>query len=238
MPSGLRDAWTKIVTAEDYDRHMTAIGQAQAAAALTSEIVHSLDLPAASRILIVGAGTGQMLDFIDPNLLKPFQIICTDLNPVFLTQLHRRAAGYDFPVRLVADDFENTSLMLTPGFLLATLVLEHIDWRNGIQTIATLAPATCAIISQENPPDMESAVTPGRCVPASIAEAFRVAQPALLPHDDMLDEFAKHKYYATKAVARKVADGKRLIATVLERSATRPNALVPHSRSFPDIRNR
>jgi len=74
MDSGLRRAWTQIVTAVDYEEHMTAIGQAQAGAALTQYIIQSAKTPAGGRVAIVGAGTGQMLDFLDPAILRPFRM--------------------------------------------------------------------------------------------------------------------------------------------------------------------
>jgi hypothetical protein len=49
MDSNLRLAWTQIVTAEDYDEHMAAVGQAQAAAALTVELIQKAALHEGSR---------------------------------------------------------------------------------------------------------------------------------------------------------------------------------------------
>jgi hypothetical protein len=50
MDSALRHAWTQIVTAEDYEEHMAAIGQAQAGAALTEYIIQSAKPPAGGRV--------------------------------------------------------------------------------------------------------------------------------------------------------------------------------------------
>src|ERR1700704_867309 len=93
MDSGLRRAWTQIVTAEDYEKHIAAIGQAQAGAALTQYIIQSANPSAGGRVAIVGAGTGKMLDFLDPGILRPFRIIFADLNPGFLVRLRERPAG-------------------------------------------------------------------------------------------------------------------------------------------------
>jgi hypothetical protein len=73
--------------------------------------------------------------------------------------------------------------------LLATLLLEHIDWRKGVEAITALNPAACGIIIQENPPGMTTAVTPGRRIPPSIAAAVKIAQPKLVPQDEMLSAF-------------------------------------------------
>ena len=55
MDPELRRAWTCIVTADDYEEHMAAIGQAQAAAELTQHLVRSASLQPGSRITIAGA---------------------------------------------------------------------------------------------------------------------------------------------------------------------------------------
>jgi hypothetical protein len=92
--------------------------------------------------------------------------------------------------------------------------LEHIDWRKGVEAIATLGPAACGIISQENPTGMTSAVTPGRRIPASIPAACQIAQPELVPHKALLSAFAARGYRWASTCAREVADGKRLAATL------------------------
>src|SRR4051812_2406478 len=90
MDFGLRLAWTEIVTGEDYDEHMSAVGQAQAAAVLTSQIIQSAEPPEGGRVVNAGAGTGQMLDFLDPALFRPFRMTFTDLNRSFLARLEER----------------------------------------------------------------------------------------------------------------------------------------------------
>ena len=118
MDSGLQLAWTQIITAEDYEAHMAAIGQAQAAAALTREIIQSAGLSDGGRIAIVGAGTGQMLDFLDPSLFRPFRITCTDLNPSFLARLKQRLAQHGLTALVLEDNIEHTALQPEPDLLL------------------------------------------------------------------------------------------------------------------------
>lgn len=214
MESGLRMAWTEIVTADDYDEHMATIGQAQAAAALTAEIIREAGLRAGSRLVVVRAGTGQMLDLMDPSVFPTFPLTCTDLNLTFLARLRERLAGHGLSADLVADDIEQTSLRVAPQLLLATLVLEHIDWRRGVEVIAALRPASCGVIIQENPSGMTAAVMPGRRIPASIAAAVPIGQPKLVPFDDLLGAFEAKGYCRVFTSARKVADAKRLLATL------------------------
>ena len=68
----------------------------------------------------------------------------------------------------------------------ATLLLEHIDWRRGVEKFAGLRPRSCGIILQENPPGMAAAVTPGRYVPPSIARAVETGHPTLLAKEEVI----------------------------------------------------
>ena len=186
MDPELRRAWTYIVTADDYEEHMAAIGQAQAAAELTQHLVQSASLRPGSRITIAGAGTGQMFDFLDPAVLRPHRLTCADLNPVFLARLRDRLERYDLEAEILEDDIERTALAPGPDLLLSTLLLEHIAWVRGVEAFARLRPRTCGIVLQENPPNMSSAVTPGRHLPPSLAKAVETAHPTLVPRDDLI----------------------------------------------------
>ncbi|MGB9454563.1 MAG: class I SAM-dependent methyltransferase [Bryobacteraceae bacterium] len=217
MDPGLRRAWTEIVTGEDYDEHMARIGQAQAGAELTCQIIRSAAPPAGSRVVIAGAGTGQALDFVDPALLRPFRLTFTDLNPAFLARLARRLAKHGLAATVLEDDIEQTALEPAADLLLATLLLEHIDWRRGVEAIATLRPAACGIVIQENPEGMTSAITPGRPIPPSLAEALENAHPTLVPRQDLIATFAACAYVCRDTWDREVADGKKLVALLFVR---------------------
>lgn len=95
---------------------------------------------------------------------------------------------------------------------IAVLLLEHIDWRKGVDAIAALRPAACGVIIQENPPGMATAVTPGRQIPPSLAEAVKIAQPTLVAQDELLSAFGDRRYRCALIRPREVADGKRLVA--------------------------
>lgn len=212
MDSNLRLAWTQIVTGEDYEQHMAAVGQAQASAALTAELIQAAKLPDGSRILIAGAGTGQVFDFLDASVFRPFRLRGTDLNPAFLARLRERLLRNDLNALLIADDLEHTALVESPELLLAVLLLEHIDWHKGVEAIAAIRPASCGIIIQENPPGMTTAVTPGRQIPASMAAAVKIAHPKLVSQPELQHAFAIQNYSCALSRSKEVADGKRLIA--------------------------
>jgi hypothetical protein len=211
MDPELRRAWTCIVTVEDYEEHMASIGQAQAAAELTEHLVRSASLQPGSRITIAGAGTGQMFDFLDPAVFRPHRLTCADLNPVFLARLRERLETYELEAEIFEDDIERTGLAPGPDLLLCTLLLEHIAWLRGVEAFARLRPRTCGIVLQENPPNMSSAVTPGRRLPPSIAKAVETAHPALVPRDDLIAAMTGRGYRCWETEVREVADGKRLV---------------------------
>jgi hypothetical protein len=83
MDAGLRRAWIEIVAPDDYDEHMAAVGQAKAAAELTAWLIESASLSPGSRITIAGAETGQIFDFLDPAVFRPYRFTCANLNPRF-----------------------------------------------------------------------------------------------------------------------------------------------------------
>jgi hypothetical protein len=217
MDEALRRAWTTIVTPDDYEEHMARIGQAQAAADLMRWLIETAGTPPSAHIVIAGAGTGQALDFLDASLFQPFRVTFTDLNPRFLDRLKERLARQCLSANVIEDDIEKTSLKPGPDLLLATLLLENIDWRRGVEVIAGLRPSAMGFIIQENPPDMQSAFTPGRTLPASIAEAAAQARPVLIPRDQLVSALVAHGYRQAAASSREVADGKRLIAILFRR---------------------
>lgn len=217
MDPALRRAWTQIVTGDDYDEHMARIGQAQAGAGLTCQILRSAEPPVGGRVVIAGAGTGQALDYADTALFRPFRLTFTDLNPAFLARLAQRLAKHGLAGTVLEDDIEQTAIEPGPDLLLATLLLEHIDWRRGVETITGLHPAACGIIIQENPEGMTSAITPGRPIPPSIAKAVEIAHATLVPRQHLIEAFAARGYRCKNTWFHEVADGKRLVAVLFVR---------------------
>jgi hypothetical protein len=213
MDPALRRAWTQIVAPDHYDSHMSAIGQAQAATTLTAFLINAAQLPAASRITIAGAGTGQLLDFLDPEILRPHRLIYSDINPNFLARLRDRLAAHNLDGNILLDDIERTALPPRPQLLIATLLLEHVDLQLALASIAQLKPRALGIILQENPPEMTTAVTPGRQLPPSIAKAVEAgANPTLIPRDQLISALASHNYSLRSSHSADVADSKRLLA--------------------------
>jgi hypothetical protein len=220
MDPALRHAWTEIISADDYEAHMAAIGQAQAAAALTEWLLRESKLRPGSRITIVGAGTGQMFDFLDASHFVPHELTCADLNPVFLTRLRERLTKNGLRAAIAQDDLENTRLPPQADLLLATLLLEHIDWRAGVRSICGLSPRMCGLIMQVNPPDMVSAVTPGRALPPSIRAASDIWRPVLLSAVELISSFETFGFSCQRQNSLGVADRKELQALLFVRNVS------------------
>ena len=215
MDPELRRAWTEIVTADDYERHMAAIGQAQAGAELMTWML--AEVAVGGRVTIAGAGTGQMFDFLDPDLFRPYRLTFADLNPKYLDRLRERLARQTMDAHVVEDDIEQSRLVPGMDLLAATLLLEHIDWRRGVEAFVSLRSALCGVVIQENPPEFKSAVPPGRTLPPSLAKAVETAHATLVPRAELIEAMEARGFRLRAVEARDVADGKRLVGLLFER---------------------
>jgi hypothetical protein len=150
-------------------------------------------------------------------LFRPFRLTCTDLNRKFLARLEQRLARNGLLARVLEDDIEQTALKPGPDLVLATLLLEHIDWRRGVEVLTGLRPAACGIVIQKNPPGVTSSVTPGRPLPSSIAQAVEIAHATLVSYDELVAAFSARAYQLKERWIHEVADGKRLIGVLFAR---------------------
>ena len=198
----LREAWTRFVAAEDYDAHMAAIGQAQANASLVAELVAAAAPPPASRILIAGAGTGQMFAHCAPELFRGYTLICSDINPAFLDKLRARCA-----CQTVVDDIEDSGL--APGFslIVVVLVLEHVEWRKALASVARLRPERVLVVLQRNP---EGAL-PYRKRIGTMRLFGSEVEPNLIGASALVEEFERLGFRLRLQRERPVTDGKAMV---------------------------
>jgi SAM-dependent methyltransferase len=215
VETSLHRAWTEIITGDDLDQHLAAVGQAQAGAELAAWMLRSAAPPAGGRVVVAGAGTGQMLDFLNADLLRPYDLTFTDLNPAFLKRLMERLKEHRLSASVLEDDIEQTAIEPAPDLLMVTLLLEHIDWRRGVESIAALGPAACGIVIQENPSGIP--IMPSRGFPPSLAEAFATAHFTLVPRQELIALFAARGYACPDTWTRDVADGKKLAGMLFVR---------------------
>jgi hypothetical protein len=220
MDPNLREAWTGIVTADDYDEHMRAVGQAQANAALVEEMVTAGPEPARSTLLFVGAGTGQMFDYVSPAFLAPYRLTFTDINAAFLERLRERLAVSGLDYEAVVDDVERPALVGPFGAAVVVLVLEHVEWRKALDGLAALRPEVLHLVVQRNPPGLEEAVTPGRVLPPSLARAAETAHPTLVDPEEVASYLRGHGYALVARREKGVPDDKTMIGLTFARSKT------------------
>jgi 2-polyprenyl-3-methyl-5-hydroxy-6-metoxy-1,4-benzoquinol methylase len=222
MSTRLREAWTSLVKAEDYEAHMAEAGQAQANANLVVEYFRSQPTERGAPLLFVGAGTGQMFDFAPPSFLLPFQTTFTDINPEYLQRLAARLRGVEgLRHTEVVDDIEESRL--TGGFqvVLGVLVLEHVAWRRAVATMCRLAVERALVVIQENPPTLTTAITLHRTIVGTM-NVFRDCGPVLVPRPEVEAEFGRQGFAPNYFAERLVADDKRMLALGFERRSPSP----------------
>jgi hypothetical protein len=217
MNSRLRDAWSNFIRAEDYEAHMAAVGQAQANALLVAGYFAAAPPQPGTEILFVGAGTGQMFDFVSPAFLAPYHTTFADIHPAYLCRLSERLSpSKELRYKTVEDDVEQTALRPGFGLVAAVLLLEHVDWRKAVNTIAHLSAGNVLVVTQENPESLQSAMTPDREVPGTM-NLFREIPPELVPQMALQEEFQTLGFVLTHQAERIVADGKKMVATAFRR---------------------
>lgn len=218
MPFTLRDAWTTLVNAEDYEQHMAAIGQAQANAEHVREFLTLAAPPPGARLLIAGAGPGQMFEHLDPRVFAPYRTVFSDINPRFLVRLRERCPG----ALCVVDDIERSALAGPVYAVMETLMLEHVDWRRGLSALAGLRAEYLYLVVQRNPPEMASAMTPSRTPPGTM-RIFAQAHPRLLEMEELRAALCGEGYRVVSEHPRPVADGKTMLGLLcVSESPVRP----------------
>jgi hypothetical protein len=225
MSSKLREAWTTIIQAKDYEAHMAALGQAQANAELVAEYLASQPPGEDASLLFLGAGTGQMFEFVSPTILLLYQTTFGDINASYLECLGKRLRGVKgLRYTTVVDDVEKTRL--TPGFhtVLAVLLLEHVDWRKAVSTIAGLAAERALVVIQENPATLATAIARTRELSGTM-KIFMEVHPDLIPREELTAEFARHGFKPSYSAEKIVADNKKMLAFGFARFVAHPGNL-------------
>jgi threonine dehydrogenase-like Zn-dependent dehydrogenase len=213
----LREAWLTVEPA-DYEQHMAGIGQAQANAGLMAAWLAAV--AADETVLVAGAGTGQMFDFLAPEAATTSRMVFTDLNPVFLAKLRERLGE----ATTLVDDIEATQLPGAYPHAAVTLVLEHVDWRRAIHSFRRWQSRRVLTVIQENPANLASAVTPGRTVPGTMNVFRERAHPELVPLAELTAAMADLGYTLEQVHPAPVSDGKRMLGCWFVSSALNPGS--------------
>lgn len=213
MDNPLRRAWTELITAADLDDHMHQVGQAAANAELLQSMLVLSAREKPVNLLIAGAGTAQFLDYVPATCLAPFHVTLSDINPAFLARAEQRFehAGVSGAL-FVVDDIEDTRLTGTYQVIVIILVLEHIDWRQGLRNIHRLDPDHLHIVIQLNPEGLVEAIAPRRKLNPSMRDFAENARPLLISRDDLVDFLRPLGYRLQGEDERAVRDGKTMRA--------------------------
>jgi 2-polyprenyl-3-methyl-5-hydroxy-6-metoxy-1,4-benzoquinol methylase len=213
----LRDAWSTTITPEDYEAHMANVGQAQANAALVAEFLEAHPPSRQASLLFAGAGTGQMFDYVSPEILLPYNVTFADINAGYLNRLRARVANTTaLRYATVVDDLERTTLRRQFDAVLAVLVLEHMDWRPALATLCSLAARELFLILQQNPENLATPMTPTAQIPKTM-QVFTRIHPQLIPRADLETEARQNKFTSCYARERVVADDKKMLALAFKR---------------------
>lgn len=215
----LRQAWASEIDPDDYDDHMRSIGQGPANADLAREMIERHPPAEGKALLVAGAGSGQMFDFVDSGFLFDYQVTFSDISQPFLDALKPRLdfAGLG-KSRIVLDNLEQTQLPGPYAGALIVLVLEHLDWRAALASLNQIVTDVLWIIVQRNPETIGTAVTPGRVLPGTMAVVCDKVHPQLVPEAELIAELAGHGFQQTDMGERSVDDGKTMVGYVFRRS--------------------
>ena len=207
----LRQAWTKQIRPEDYDAHMSQVGQAQANAQLLVDWLRSNPPRPGSSILFAGAGTGQMFDFLSPEVLSPYRITFTDINLDYLKLLESRLKSKtQLRYEIVLDDIERPQLSARYALAVAILLLEHVDWRLAVAALCALSLENILVVIQENPRKSTIAVGEGQPLIGTM-RVFREVHPILVNKDELVQEFSHHEFRLVSSRVRRVLDEKKMV---------------------------
>jgi 2-polyprenyl-3-methyl-5-hydroxy-6-metoxy-1,4-benzoquinol methylase len=204
-PLSLRQAWTGLIDAGDYEAHMASIGQAQANAGLVGQLLRDAAPPPGAAILFAGAGTGQMFDYLVPVVLSPYRTTFTDINAEYLDLLEARLESCEIAYETVVDDVERSGLIECFDLVIAVLVLEHVDWRSAVDTLCRLSNGRVFVVVQEDPPHLKPRVAIGTM------QVLREIPSALIDREELGRAFEKQGFRTRTISARVVADGKKMI---------------------------
>jgi SAM-dependent methyltransferase len=213
--SNERKGWTEIVTPEDYDKHMAATGEASANSEMVRQMFQDYPLRG-SRLLIPGCGTGQMFDYITPDVFgSGTQLTLTDINPTFLERTRKRLRKFRGTYEVMTDDIEDTKLTGEYGGILIVLVLHNVSWVKSLESMFRLTPRQLYIIEQEQ--DLSKRKTAKRKIPESMRRYEETVKIELIPREEIINFISGKGYDLRRLYETKVPDNKTMVGYVFEK---------------------
>jgi hypothetical protein len=217
MDPGEKKGWTQVVTPEYLDIHMAVIGQAESNAKIILKMFLEFPLPNDSKLLVAGCGTCQMFDYFEPQKIGKLQFVFSDINPFFLELVKKRLKKYSkIKYKLVVDNVESSRLKEKIDGILAVLLLEHIEWKKGIDSFVKLKPKKIYLIIQEQN-DRKGFVTTKRKLRPSIEEFTKIANPKLVDKKELTNYLKTFNYNLSLCINNSVPDNKLMVGLVFEK---------------------
>ena len=190
---------------------MFQVGQAQANAQLVADWLRSNPPKPGSSILFAGAGTGQIFDFVSPEILSPYRVTFTDINVDYLERLESRVkCKTQLHFEIIVDNVEHTQLPSGYALAVAVLVLEHVDWHLAVAALCTLSVDSVFVVIQENLPNSTMAVIENQPLVGTM-RIFREVHPMLLNRGALIKEFEYHGFCLVYSSEKRVHNEKRMV---------------------------
>lgn len=219
MAGNLRTAWTHVVKADELDIHLDAIGQAEVNAEIVEKMISDFPLPKGSKLLMPGCGTGQIFNYISHKVLSCHKLVFTDINRTFLDALSERLSGteiWNFSCHI--DDLEGSVLSERFDGIIPVLVLEQLEWEKAIQTMVGFMPTFIYLIIQEQSSAAET-IRVHQKLPDSMKRFSEMAEPRLVPRDDLIGHLSAENYRLNKVYEQQVPNNKVMAGLVFEKLA-------------------
>jgi 2-polyprenyl-3-methyl-5-hydroxy-6-metoxy-1,4-benzoquinol methylase len=219
MDSGEREAWTKIITAEDLDFHLDSVGQAKTNAEIIKLMLKENPLKKEDVLLIPGCGTGQFLDYISPkDLGDNIHLIFTDINEMFLEKVKERTRKIAYPIyKYQIDDIEDSKLKEKIKGVLIVLVLEHVEWKKALKSMISLNPKTIYIIAQKQGPGQRIHISQTRKLRPSIEEYCKLGSFKIVDREELIHFMKENNFIIKKIYNKPVPDNKLMVGYVFEK---------------------
>lgn len=220
MEENLRKAWTDIIVADELDEHLEDLGQAKVNAEIVDEMISDFQLPNGSKILMPGCGTGQIFDYLSTEIFCSHKLFFSDINQSFLDKLSERLSNSQIrDFRCYIDDIESTKISEDFDGVIPVLVLEQLEWEKAAKTLINYHPQYIYLIIQEQNQSTDT-ITVNVRSRESIRRFSEMANPKLVPRNDLIQYFLHNNYWFRKAYEKVVPNKKVMVGLVFEKKLT------------------
>lgn len=204
-------AWKSIIPAEDLDKHMAAVGQAQANAKILQKMLIDFPIEPKTNILVPGCGTGQIFDYLDVSLFKDFNLIFSDINKEYLNKLDQRLKKIQkINYKIIEDDIETIKIRNRFDSCIIILLLEHVNWQQVLLNIVHLKIKSIYLIIQKQGKNQHM-TTEYKDIPLSIKEFSKLAKSKIILESVLKKYLKKEGFNLLKKYKERVLDNKEMV---------------------------